>query len=191
MHGEELIHIYLHKPNDIGIIKGCQKKEPASQNALFKKYAPVLYATCYRYLANEADAKDVLQDSFIRIFKYFKNFNPEKGTLKNWMLRICINESLKMLNTKKSFIVFEKLPSEPCEQALSLDNLMMEDLIQIISSLPTPYRTVLNLNLVEGFSHQEIANQLRIEAFNSRKILSRAKKMLIKKYKLVNTETWV
>ena len=176
----------MQQQNDIAIIKGCQKKEAVAQQALFEKYSSVLFATCYRYVANHEDAKDVLQESFIRIFKYFKNFNPEKGSLKKWMLRICINESLKRIKTKKPFQDLEKLPSEPKVNPVVLDNLQKQDLIRLFSSLPVSYRTVLNLHLVEGYSHAEIANQLNIGIVNSRKILSRAKKMIIKKHELFN-----
>jgi len=175
------------KNDNIAIIKGCKLKDATAQRALFEKFSGVLFGVCYRYVANHDDAKDVLQESFMRIFKYFKNFDPEKGNLKNWMVRICINESLKKLNTKKSFQSFEKLPIQPRVNAVILDNLMMEDLFRLISSLPAPYRTVLNLHLVEGYSHAEIAQQLDIEVVNSRTILSRARKMIIKKYETVNT----
>ena len=171
----------LQQTNDITIIKGCQRQQSAAQRALFEKYSGILFATCYRYVGNQADAKDTLQESFIRIFKYFKKFDPQKGSLKSWMIRICINESLKKINSKKTFEGLENLPIEPIENPIIFEQLQMKDLIQLISQLPLPYRTFLNLFLVEGYSHAEIAEQLNIQKSNSRAILSRAKGMLKKK----------
>ena len=175
----------LQQNSDIAIIEGCRKKQSAAQQTLFEKYSGVLFATCFRYVGNHSDAKDVLQESFIRIFKYFKNFDSKKGSLKNWMIRICINESLKRIRAQKTFERLEDLPEEPIQNPLVLSQLHMKDLIHLLSQLPLPYRTVLNLFLVEGYSHAEIAEQLNIEISNSRAILSRAKGMIKKKLEAV------
>ncbi len=175
----------MQQNDDIAIIKGCQKRQPDAQRTLFEKYSGVLFATCFRYVGNRPDAKDALQESFIRIFKYFKNFDSKKGSLKNWMIRICINESLKRIRAQKTFEKLDALPEEPIENPLILSELHMKDLIGLISQLPLPYRTVLNLFLVEGYSHAEIAEQLNIQKSNSRAILSRAKGMLKKKLEAV------
>lgn len=171
----------MQENSDIAIIKGCQKQQPDAQRVLFEKYSGMLFTTCFRYVGNRADAKDALQESFIRIFKYFKKFDSKKGSLKNWMIRICINESLKRIRAQKTFEQLQELPEEPIENPLVLSQLHMKDLIQLISQLPLPYRTVLNLFLVEGYSHTEIAEQLNIQKSNSRAILSRAKAMIKKK----------
>ena len=175
----------MQKTSDISIIEGCQRQQPAAQRELFEKYSGVLFATCFRYVGNRPDSKDALQESFIRIFKYFGNFDSKKGSLKNWMIRICINESLKKINSKKTFEGLENLPKEPVENPIVFSQLEMIDLIQLISQLPLPYRTVLNLFLVEGYSHAEISEQLDIQKSNSRAILSRAKGMLKKKLEAV------
>ena len=73
----------LQQTNDITIIKGCQRQQSAAQRALFEKYSGILFATCYRYVGNQTDARDTLQESFIRIFKYFNKFDPQKGSLKS------------------------------------------------------------------------------------------------------------
>ncbi len=177
---------------DISIIEGCRKQQPLYQKALFEKYSKLLFSTCLRYVSDHSQAKDVLQDSFIRIFKYFDKFDHEKGQLKSWMQRICINESLTHLRAKKSFTNLEKLPEEPVTNPMALDKMQMDDLMAEIRKLPLPYRTVFNLYHVEGYTHKEIAALLKIEVSSSRSILTRAKakikKILLEKK--IN-ESWI
>ncbi len=160
---------------DISIIEGCRKQQPLYQKALFEKYSNLLFSTCLRYVSDKSLAKDVLQESFIRIFKYFNKFDPEKGPLKNWMQRVCINEALTHLRTKKSFTELENLPEEPVSNPMALSKMQMDDLMAEIRKLPLPYRTVFNLYHVEGYTHKEIADLLKIEVSSSRSILTRAK----------------
>lgn len=168
----------MNTKTDINIIEGIRNGRPDAQKALFKKYGKQLYATCLRYVGSKMDAEDVLQESFIRIFNYFKNFDSEKGDLGGWMQRICVNESLKRIQEKKEFLTIESVSTEPEEAPLALSQLQMEDLMRLILQLPLPYRTVFNMYLVEGYSHNEIANKLGIESSSSRSILTRAKAMV-------------
>ncbi len=178
--------------SDISIIEGCRKQQPLYQKALFEKYSKLLFSTCLRYVSDQSLAKDVLQDSFIRIFKYFNKFDPEKGQLKSWMQRVCINEALTHLRAKKTFANLETLPQEPVTNPAVLSQMQMDDLMAQIQKLPLPYRTVFNLYHVEGYTHKEIAALLKIEVSSSRSILTRAK-MKIKKILLEKkiNESWI
>jgi len=163
---------------DIEIIKSCKSGDVKSQHELFMKYSEMLYSTCVRYMGNEYDAKDVLQESFIRIFKYIRNFDFHKGSLKNWMIKICVNESLKSLNKNKletiDFDEIKELKKEP-----EIDSILeYNQLFETIQLLKHPYRTVVNLYMVEGYSHNEIADFLGIKSSSSRSILTRAKIIL-------------
>ncbi len=177
---------------DISIIEGCRKQQPLFQKALFEKYSKLLFSTCLRYVSDSAQAKDVLQESFIRIFKYFDKFDPEKGELKSWMQRVCINQALSHLRAKKTFLELENLPIEPVTNPIALSQLQMDDLLAEIRKLPLPYRTVFNLYHVEGYSHAEIAKLLKIKASSSRSILTRAKEKIRKilQAKKIN-ESWM
>lgn len=177
---------------DISIIEGCRKQQPLYQKALFEKYSKLLFSTCLRYVSDTASAKDILQESFIRIFKYFNKFDPQKGSLKNWMQRVCINQALTHLRAKNTFQELENLPVEPITNPMVLNQLQMEDLMNEIRKLPLPYRTVFNLYHVEGYSHAEIAELLNIKASSSRSILTRAKEKIrnILQEKKMN-ESWI
>jgi len=87
--------------SDILIIKGVKKNDPISQRELVDKYSDVLYATSLRYMGNQDEAKDVLQDTFIKVFRACANFDPKKGNLKSWMQKICINTALKALKKNR------------------------------------------------------------------------------------------
>ncbi len=181
----------MNNKTDKSIIEGIRNGRPDAQKALFKKYGKQLYSICLRYVGSKMDAEDALQESFIRIFKYFEKFDPQKGNLANWMQRICVNESLKRIQTKKEFLTYESMPTEPEAAPLALSQLQMEDLMRLILQLPLLYRTVFNMYLVEGYSHKEIADTLGIEASSSRSILTRAKAMVRKQLDKKKHESWI
>lgn len=176
------------------IVAGCRKGQSACQKALVDRYSESLYTVCLRYMGDESKSKDVLQDSFIRIFKSFKNFDSDKGTLHSWMRKITVNMALKSL--KKNAIpttgftidINENLSVMPT----AIEKMKAEDLMKIIQSLPEGYRQVFNLSVIEGYNHKEISEMLGIEEVSSRSNLSRAKSLLRKKLiAFKKNESWV
>lgn len=176
------------------IIYGCKKGHADCQKALVNRYSGLLYTVCLRYMGDETKSKDVLQDAFIRIFKYIKNFDPGKGSLQAWMRKIVINTALRDLQSKKintsslSLDINENASIEPS----ILDKMAADDLMQLIQALPDGYRQVFNLSVIEGYSHKEIGDMLGIKEVSSRSNLSRAKQLLrTKLLALKKDETWV
>lgn len=166
------------------IIDGCVKKDARYQRILVEKYATTLFTVSRRYVPNNADAEDILQDAFIKIFSAIERFDSSKGALEAWMRKIVINTALRLLN-KKSF-THEKSVERFAEIHLSpvaYDHLQAEDVMSLINTLPDGYRQIFNLAVVEGYSHKEIATLLNIAEGSSRKNLSRAKKLLRQKLK--------
>lgn len=175
------------------IIVGCRQGNAHCQKELVNRYSGLLFAVCIRYTGNEQKAKDILQDTFIRIFRSFKTFNPDKGSLPSWMKKIAVNTALKDLGKKNiqssslSIEIHEKARIE----ASALDNLMAEDLLKVIQTLPEGYRQVFNLSVIEGYNHKEISKMLGIEEVSSRSNLSRAKQLLRKKLEAFKkNESW-
>ena len=176
------------------IISGCQKANAKAQKALVLRYAGLLLTVSRRYMKNEVDAEDVLQDSFIKIFQAFNQFDPNKGSLDGWMKRIVINTALKQYRAQK-----QQFPTDNLEHNNEVfilpsvyEKLHEEDLIQLISSIPEGYRQVFNLYALEGYSHKEIAEMLGIAEASSRSSLSRARMHIqkrIKKNKI--SESWM
>jgi len=174
------------------IIKGCINEEPKYQRLLVFNYSSLLLTVSRRYTSINADAEDVLQDAFIKIFGAIKQFDSNKGDLENWMCRIVINTALKRLN-KKCFTHERTVDRfvERQQEPTAYDLLQVEDVMALINTLPDGYRQIFNLSVVEGYPHKEIAELLGIEESTSRSSLSKAKKLLRKKLDhQKNQESW-
>ena len=176
------------------IIIGCRKKQAAYQRALVNMYSDRLFAICLRYLKDKDLAKDALQDSLIRVFKYIESFDSNKASIYTWMSTITVRACLKNLDKKKIELVsYDELPSE--ERGFDpspLDALSTRELITLVNELPDGYREVFNLAVIDGFSHQEIGDLLGLSSGASRSRLSRAKDILRKKISLIQrNESWI
>lgn len=163
------------------IIEGCLKKNISCQQALFNKYAGVLMSICLRYATDKAEAEDMLQDTFVKIFTAIDKFRFQ-GSFEGWTKKIAVTTSLKKLQQKK--IQFKEISFE--QNALRLDPeiisiLSEKEIIEAIASLPDGYRIVFNLYALDGYSHDEIAKLLHIKPVTSRSQLLKARKMLQKK----------
>jgi len=172
------------------LIEDCLAGKKTSQYELVKRYSRMLMAACRRYVKDEAKAKDVLQETFIRIFKHLGKYEPT-GSFENWMRRIAVRCALSALD--KSYLQKEiALTEEHSHTATEpevYDYLGFEAINRLINELPLGYRTVFNLSVIEGYSHKEIAESLGITASASRSQLTRAKKMLQKKINSTNIQT--
>ena len=150
--------------------------------ALYDRYAGFLTAVCSRYIENKEDVKDLMQDSFIRIFSSIGSFEYRgEGSLKAWMSRIVINNTLKYIrdNIQKGMIsIDEDIPDVPDEEIPEISEIPPSVIQEMIRRLPEGYRTVFNLFVFEGKSHKEIAMLLGIKENSSASQLHRAKALL-------------
>jgi RNA polymerase sigma factor (sigma-70 family) len=167
------------------IIRQCQKGKQAAQHKLFNVYADRFYRLALRYVKTEADAEDIVMMSFVKIFNSIKTFEiREIGSLDAWMRKIVVNEALMWLRKKHNFNLTESLDLENPEHDLeSLHEIDAEYLYQLIVELPAGYRTVFNLNVIEGYDHREIGEMLQISESTSRSQLFKAKQILKRKIK--------
>lgn len=171
------------------IIEGCQEKIKSSQRELVRRYSAMLMAACRRYVRDESAAKDVLQETFIRIFTNIDQYQTI-GPFENWMRRIAVRCALSWLD-KSKFKKETELTIQHLNTAIKPDvyhYLGFEAINKLIDELPLGYRTVFNLNVVEGYSHKEIAELLDISESASRSQLTRAKRMLRQKINLINSQ---
>ena len=144
-----------------------------------KGSAGTMMTVCLRYSKDQMDAEDILQEAFIRVFKYIHQFKFD-GSFEGWIRRVVVNTALKSISKKK--ITFSdtegnKEVTPPIEPYV-YSNLGEDDILKLISQLPEGYKLVFNLNVIEGYSHDEIAKMLKIEASTSRSQLVKARKML-------------
>ena len=159
---------------------------------IYTKYCGRLTAVCSRYLSNEEDVKDVLQESFLKIFRNYDSFTARtEGSLEAWMKRIVVNEALNYLRKRKPLVFTDSINDIGSEDITDSDigGVPFDVIHKFIRQLPDGFRTVFNLFVFEERSHKEIAELLGIKENTSASQFLRAKRMLIEKveqYKLKN-----
>ena len=157
----------------------------AAMSLFYACYGQRLTAVCARYIASEEDLKDVVQDTLVNIFTHIGDFSCRgPGSLYAWSVRIAVNESLKYLKRTRQYEL-RQMDNSVADLADEDDDPPISDVppdvIQhMISSLPTGYRTVFNLYVLEGHSHRDIARLLSISESTSTSQLLRAKRQLCK-----------
>ena len=154
----------------------------------YTRYGGSLAGVCVRYIADEEDVKDVIQNTLVHIFSHITDFKYRgNGSLEAWVVRIAVNESLKFLRTKDQHELLQPDYDivDESDDDLSISDIPPDIIRQMLNRLPTGYRTVLNLYVFEGKSHKEIATLLGIKKDSSASQFHKAKKMLaqmIRKY---------
>ncbi len=160
------------------LIKGCVNEDMTCQRLLFEQYAGKFMSICLRYANDTMQAEDLLQEGFIRIYKHLHQFKFE-GSFEGWMRRIIVNVALKSLQKKRlHFVEVNDEINDAQIPSYAYSSLGEEELMKLINNLPTGYKIVFNLNVIEGYSHDEIADMLGIQASTSRSQLVKARKML-------------
>ena len=168
--------------NDISeneIVSGCLKGNVKYQKILFEKYSGKFMTVCMRYANDQMQAEDMLQEGFIRIFNHLNQFKSE-GSFEGWMRRIVVNVCLKIIKNKRiNFSTDDDSGVQIPDTSTDAPSHLSEDeLLRLIKRLPTGYRIIFNLHAIEGFSHDEIGDMLKIKASTSRSQLVKARKML-------------
>lgn len=169
------------------------RRDHAAMKAIYDRYVEYLAAACARYVGDENDRKDVLQEAFIKIFTSLDKFEFRgEGSFKAWMVRITVNEALRFLkrSMSNSFIEYDdKLPDVADEPEPEVDGIPDDVINDLILSLPPGYRMVFNLYVFERKSHKEIAKLLGIGESSSASQFSRAKALLSKRIKEYKEKT--
>ncbi len=170
--------------NEEQLIEGIKQGDSQCQSLFYKKHASFLYGMALRYTQSEEDAKDVLQDAFIKIFDNIKQYSG-KGAVGAWMTRVVINQALKLYHRRQKHQMLslddENQEEIRDESIIASDMLTHEMLLGFIHDLPDGYQMVFNLCEIEGYSHEEVAEMLNCTASTSRSQLSKAKNSLRKK----------
>ncbi|GAA4731485.1 RNA polymerase sigma factor [Flavisolibacter ginsenosidimutans] len=165
--------------SDSDLLEGCIRGDRKMQHELYDRFAPKMYGVCLRYAANTEEAEDILQESFIKVFKKIASFRKE-GSFEGWIRRIFVNTAIEHYRKK----IYLQPITEHEENTVEggylsvLDNLAEKDIISLVQQLSPGYRTVFNMYVVEGYSHKQIAEQLGISEGTSKSQLSRAKQIL-------------
>lgn len=157
---------------------------------LYQRYSGKLLMVCLRYTKTKADAEDILQEGFIKIFGNLHQYT-QKGSFEGWMKMIMVNTALESIR-KKQFVFSDVTESEIQEQQVSayspLNELALKELLVLIQELPVGCQVVFNLYVIEGFIHADIAKRLNITEGTSKSQLARARKLLQEKIFFLTTQ---
>lgn len=166
------------------LIERSLKGDRVSQRDLFNMYSAKMLAVCNRYARHSAEAEDMFQEGFIKVFTNLSKYTGE-GSFEGWVRRIMINTSLKSiakLSFKNENIGLEDYHEKDNKLSPEVfSKLSVDDLMTLVNDLPEGYKLVFNLYAIEGYSHKEIAEMLKVEVSTSRSQLVKARRMLQRK----------
>jgi RNA polymerase sigma-70 factor (ECF subfamily) len=181
----------LNLDNEEFLIEACINQDPKAQKYLFDKYASRMLGVCSRYCRNLDDARDAMQDGYVKIFSIISKFNRQ-SKLETWMTRVMMNTAIDHYKKESKFVLFEsgedvlKYKKDTEEDyillAEEIEDISQEQMLKVISELPDGYRVVFNMYAIEGLSHRDISNHLGISEGTSKSQLARAKKYLRDKF---------
>jgi RNA polymerase sigma-70 factor, ECF subfamily len=175
------------------LIKACLRGEAFAYERLYQQFAPKMMVVCKRYVSDYEDAKDLLQEGFMKVFQELHRFRNE-GSFEGWIRRIMVNVSLE--HYKKVVKPSHQLDdisllndlSQPVTDEDIESRLSADELLLLVQGLPPSYRMVFNLYVFEGFKHHEIAKQLGIGEGTSKSNLQDARRLLQKRILMMNKE---
>lgn len=162
------------------IIEECLKGNQRSCEQLYNLYLPYCYGICKRYGIANSEIKDQIQIIFSNMFKALQSFDSKKASFKTWFTRITINNIIEERRKKSRQLQFTDVAQNQLVQEFAshsgIDQDMGEDYIMnILSRMPSHFRNVFNMFVIDGYSHKEIANKLEISEASSRTTLKRGR----------------
>ncbi|MGZ0015420.1 RNA polymerase sigma factor [Yeosuana sp. AK3] len=161
------------------LIENCKINDTQAQSELYKLFSSKLFSVCLKYSRTYAEAEDNLQDAFLTIFKKIEQYKY-KGSFEGWLKRITINTVLQRYRHEKVFDMISDDIVDDHTIEIEDDTISVDYLLQIIQELPDRYRLVFNLYVLDGYSHNDIANMLEINIGTSKSNLARARQILKK-----------
>lgn len=176
-------------PEITSLIKGCCQNDRNSQRELYQWLYGYAMKISFRYVSNLTEAEDLVSESFVKLFKNIERFNfnlqsDQEALLKGWLKRIVVNTCIDHLRkTHLKLVSYDVAPDRETiseTQETGLDKIAYQEIIVAIRQLSPVYRTVFNLFVIEGFSHEEIAHELNISVGASKSNLSKARQNLRK-----------
>lgn len=173
------------------LIAGCKRNDRLAQKTLYEKFSPKMFGVSKRYVKTKENAEEVMVEAFCKVFKKIDMYGG-KGSFEGWIRRIVVNEALMFIRKKFRFnehVEIEKIPVKAVQVTVE-DELSAREILDLMEELPTGYRTVFNLYVVEGYKHREIAEMLDISINTSKSQLILAKKRmraLVEKARMIRT----
>lgn len=164
------------------IIEECVSGNVRAQETLYRMLAPKMFGVCLRYSKDFTEAEDNLQEGFIKVFTYIKNFRHE-GSLEGWVRKIMVNVSLEKFRKQNLMHPVEDVSIYESRNYSNgiIEKITADELINLIQELPPRYRMVFNLFVMEDMNHKEISEVMQISEGTSKSNLARARDILKRK----------
>jgi RNA polymerase sigma factor (sigma-70 family) len=170
------------------LVAGCVVLNRDSQKQLYKQFYGYAFSICHRYVPKEEETTEVVNDGFLKIFFELKNFQPSyasfENSLKGWIRRIFINTAIDHVRKEKNRLLFMHDQLDAVDNyaipATGLERLSHKELLEMISRLSPAYRMVFNMAVIDGYTHEEIADMLGIAVGTSKSNLAKARANLQK-----------
>ncbi|MCW5921612.1 MAG: RNA polymerase sigma factor [Saprospiraceae bacterium] len=161
------------------LIEGCRQNKRASQHRLYAMFYNYAMTIARRYVGSVEAAEEVVNDAFFKAFTKIHLYN-EAQLFRFWLRRIVINTAIDLLRSGLSQVLVNELQPwhDSSEEPDVVEDMTREQIISMLDLLPPSYRAVFNLFVVDGFSHEEIADTLGISVGASKSNLSRARQHL-------------
>jgi RNA polymerase sigma-70 factor (ECF subfamily) len=179
------------KKSENDIIQGCIKGQRAYQQALYEQYASKMLGVCMRYARDKAEAEDMLQEGFVKVFQNITKFKFE-GSFEGWIRRIMIFTAINIFKhrTRKFQEDLDRENYDISYNDFMIERISVKEIMVLVQQMPEGYRMVFNLYAIEGYTHKEIGQLLGIAEGTSKSQYSRARQhmqeVLAKHYKILN-----
>lgn len=169
----------MNRQNEHELIQECLKGNRLAQKTLYETYSRTMYGVCLRYSSNADEAKDILQDGFVKVFTKLAQYSFA-GSFEGWMKRIFVNTALEFYRVNKMHMYHSDVDAayDQAHNDFTVERMSQKEILAAINGLAPGYRAVLNLYVVEGYSHAEIGDMLGISEGTSKSQLSRARVQL-------------
>lgn len=179
-------------------IEGCLKNRTKGKEMIYKSFYGYLMGIVLRYVNDRNDAEELVNDTFIKIFKSIAQFSFPKEeeelqkAFKGWIARISSRTAIDFLRTRKTHLYVDEIMEEqqPLTHTNAISQLNVQDILKLLNTLPETHRIIFNMYEIEGFSHDEISKMLNIPESSSRVYLTRAKSKLRELYSKTLTNSY-
>jgi RNA polymerase sigma-70 factor (ECF subfamily) len=169
-------------------VEACGLNKRDSQKVLYNSFYGYAMAICDRYTSNQEDSVEILNDGFLKIFREIHHYQPAYtdvvSSFKGWLRKIMVYTAIDHFRKNQKHKVVTELDSVVYQLESvnedAIDKLSHEEIIRAIQELSPGYRTVFNLFIIDGLSHEEISNKLGISTGTSKSNLSKARRQLQK-----------
>ncbi len=170
--------------NEVTLVDNCQKGKKGNEKELYQHFFSYAMSIALRYSSDYEDALEIVNDSFLKVFKSIRKF--ENTNFKAWLRRIIINTAADLYQKNKKYYFIEGMGNATYDitsEELITAQMSYDDLLLQVQNLPPAYRTVFNLYAIDGYKHHEISKMLKISVGTSKSNLARARGLLKKSVK--------